>query len=148
LEIRRELGNKITIAMLLHNLGYVALSQGEGFRAAALFKESLTLYREWDGQSGIAECLAGLAAAAAAEAEGEPLVAERAARLFGAAEALLEARGISLVAADKAEYGRYVAVVRSQLDEAALAAAWAEGRAMAAGGWEQAIGYATGDSPI
>jgi hypothetical protein len=68
--------------------------------------------------------VAGLAAVA--EAEGR---LERAARLFGTAEALLETTGTHLAAADEAEWERNVAAVRAQLDGAAFAAAWAEGRA-------------------
>ena len=52
---------------------------------------------------------------------------------------MLETTGTRLIAADRAEYDRNVAAVRAQLDEAAFAAAWAEGRAMAADGWEQVV---------
>jgi hypothetical protein len=106
---------------------------------ATSFEDSLALYREVGNEDGIAYCLAGLAGVAGAE--GQP---ERAARLLGAAEALLEATGVRLIAADRAEYDRNVAAVRAQLDEAAFAAAWAEGRAMAADDWEQVVAYALG----
>ena len=99
---------------------------------ATSFEDSLALYREVGNEDGIAYCLAGLAGVAGAE--GQP---ERAARLLGAAEALLEASGTHLIAADRAEYDHNVATVRAQLDEAAFAAAWAEGRALAADDWEQ-----------
>jgi predicted ATPase len=139
LSLRRELGTRIGVAMMLHNLGYVALRQGDGRQAATFFEESLIRYRELKDKNGIAFCLAGLAGLAGAE--GQP---ERAARLLGAAEALLEATGARLIAADRAEYDHNVAVVRAQLDEAAFAAARAEGRAMATDDWEQAVAYALG----
>jgi hypothetical protein len=123
--------------MMLHNLGYVVLRQGDGQQAAALFEESLVLYQDLKRKHGVTECLIGLAGVAAVS--GQPTTARRAARLFGAAERLLEATGGGLAAADQAEHDRYVALARDQLDEAAFAAAWAEGRAMA---MEQAIAYA------
>jgi hypothetical protein len=86
--------------------------------------ESLALHWELQDKEGIAACLAGLAGVA--EAEGQP---ERAARLLGAPEALLEASDTHLGAIGQAEYERIAAAVRAQLDEAAFAAAWAEGRA-------------------
>lgn len=86
--------------------------------------ESLALHWELQDKEGIAACLARLAGVA--EAEGQP---ERAARLLGAAEALLQASDTHLGAAGQAEYDRIVAAMRAQLNEAAFAAAWAEGRA-------------------
>jgi hypothetical protein len=123
--------------MMLHNLGYVALHRGDGQQGAALFEESMLLYQELKWPTSIAECLAGLAGTAGVL--GQP---ERAARLFGAAEALLETTGAQMVGVDRAEWDRYVAVVRAQLDEAAFAAAWAKGRTIPDDGWEQAIVYA------
>jgi len=64
---------------------------------------------------------------------------ERAARLFGAAEALRAAAGVPLTPFDRADYDRDVAAIQAQLDNAALKAAWVEGRAMSL---EQAVAYA------
>lgn len=64
---------------------------------------------------------------------------ERASILFGAAEALPEAKGVHLATADQAEYDRRVAVVRGQLDEETFKTAWAEGRAMTIDDWRQII---------
>jgi hypothetical protein len=68
----------------------------------------------------------------------------RAARLWGAAEALREREGLSLSKFDRANsgYERDLALVRSALDEATFDAAWAEGRAMS---FEQAVGYLLGE---
>jgi predicted ATPase/serine/threonine protein kinase len=141
LALRRELGSKSRIAMMLHNRGYVALRQGDGRQAATFFEDSMTLYRELENKTGIAECLVGLAGVAGAE--GQP---EWAARLFGAVEALVEATGDHLAAADQAEYDHNVATVRAQLDEATFAAAWEEGRRMTADAtddnWGQTVAYA------
>jgi hypothetical protein len=64
---------------------------------------------------------------------------EKAARLFGASEALREALGTPLPGSYRANYERNLSSMRKQLDEASVAAAWAEGRAMT---MEQAIAYA------
>ena len=63
----------------------------------------------------------------------------RAARLFGAAEALRESVCVPLPRVHCADYERDVAAARTQLDEATFAVAWAAGQAMTL---EQAIAYA------
>ncbi len=142
LAIHRELGDKRGIAMLLHNLGHVALRQGDGRQAVTFFEEGLAQWREMDSKVGIAKGLAGLAGVAGAEAQ-----PKRAARLFGTAEALFEITDTHpMDRVDQVEWDHNVAIVRGQLDEATFAAAWAEGRAMAAGDWEQVVAYALGVS--
>jgi hypothetical protein len=66
--------------------------------------------------------------AALAADRGQP---KDAARMFGAAEALREATGLTIEhAAPRALYEQHLAALRAQLDPDTLAAAWAEGRAM------------------
>ncbi|MGE5071833.1 MAG: tetratricopeptide repeat protein [Anaerolineae bacterium] len=65
--------------------------------------------------------------------------AERAARLFGAAEILRQQLGLGLFPYERDEYASYVELARKQLDEASWRAAWDDGRAMTL---EQAIDYA------
>ncbi len=69
-------------------------------------------------------------------ANGQP---ERAARLFGASESILQNLGASLQPADQIEIDRYQDDVRAQLDEKTFEKAWAEGRAMSI---EDAVAYA------
>jgi hypothetical protein len=64
---------------------------------------------------------------------------ERTARLLGAAEALRAAIGLPLPPAERPDYERTVAAARAQLDEAAFATAWAQGRAMSL---DQLVAYA------
>jgi hypothetical protein len=64
---------------------------------------------------------------------------ERAARLFGAAEVLLEALHASLPHVERDDYGRAVAGVRAALGDAAFDTAHGEGRAMSV---EEAIALA------
>ena len=132
-ERRAQLG----IASALHKLGYVAQHRDDYAQAQAFFAESLVLQRDQGNKQGIAECLAGLAGLASVVGP-----AERAARLFAAAAELLAATGAPLAPADRADYDRAIAALRSQLDEAAWQAAWQDGQAMSL---EQAITHALDD---
>lgn len=124
LTLSGELGDKMNRAAALCNLGFVAMRQGDYERAAALHDESLSLYMELGSDPGIYECLVGRARVAAAQGR-----AELAAGLLGAAEALREAKGVSLPPSDKEDYDRTLADVRALLSEHAFAAAWAQGQA-------------------
>jgi DNA-binding CsgD family transcriptional regulator len=77
------------------------------------------------GSWGTLAFLEGLACDAGAKG-----VAERAARLFGAAEALREAMGVGPWAALRALEEPYLVGARSQLEEGAWTEAWAGGRRM------------------
>jgi len=89
-----------------------------------------------EDKPGIAYCLLGLAGVA-----GEQVRPERAARMWGAAEALREATGMDLSPFDRTHlrYEERLANARSLMDEETWEAAWAEGRAMSP---QEAIEYA------
>ena len=127
----RHLDNKWRMAYLLHNLGHVARAQGHYERMAALFEESFVLFRELGQKAGIADCLAGLAAVAGVQGQQELAV-----QLFAASQALFNALGVRLDPADRAEYDRNLASVRTRLDEATFHVAWALGQQMT---WEQIL---------
>ncbi len=76
----------------------------------------------------------GLAAAATVNGSWE-----RAARLFGAVEALAAANGIAVPAADRAVNERYLAIIRTRLDSATFAATRVAGAALSL---DQVIGEA------
>ena len=139
----REIGDKFGIAYgttwELHNLGNTALAQGDVMQAAALFTKSLALHQELGDKLDLARSLVGLASVACVAEQ-----PERAARLFGAAEALYDAIGARQVLDYRIHHERTVARVRAQLGEARFTAAWAEGRAMPL---EPAIAYAL-DHPM
>jgi len=118
---------------LLH-LGTVALRLGNAHQSAALYQQSLALYRGQGYKDGIAESLSGLAEVASLL--GQP---GRAARLCGAVEALRAASHTRLSPLRRAAYDRIVGGIRAQLDEAAFAEAWDQGRAMKL---SQAIAFA------
>ncbi|HEY3227848.1 MAG TPA: tetratricopeptide repeat protein [Roseiflexaceae bacterium] len=125
LQLHQDLGNKSEIPRLLHNLGYVALRRGDTAQAQTHFWHSIDIFEELGMNRGVAEGLAGLAALAAVKRQ-----PERAARLWGAAEALHETIGTPTWPADGIEHDRYQKIVRTQLDERTFAAAWAAGRAL------------------
>jgi len=127
----RHLDNKWRMAYLLHNLGHVARAQGNYEGMAALFEESFVLFRELGQKAGIADCLAGLAAVAGVQGQQELAV-----QLFAASQALFNALGVRLDPADRAEYDRNLASVRTRLDEATFHVAWALGQQMT---WEQIL---------
>jgi tetratricopeptide (TPR) repeat protein len=118
----------------LFNLGLVAIRQGDPQRATDLFRES-------HGRAGYENTgfalwkLWGFGLVAAAQGR-----ARRAARLYAAVEQLLEIVNWEAdYTEDREDYAQDVGLVRDQLGEAELAAAWAEGRAMSL---EQAVAFA------
>jgi predicted ATPase/DNA-binding CsgD family transcriptional regulator len=131
LALFRHLDNNWRIAFLLHNLGHVARAQGNYEGMAALFEESFDLFRELGHKAGIADCLAGLAAVAGVQGQQELAV-----QLFAASQALFNVLGVHLDPADRAEYDRNLAAVRTQLDEATFTVAWTQGQQMT---WEQIL---------
>jgi non-specific serine/threonine protein kinase len=129
--------------VILRRVGRVALHRGHYDRATEIFKEGLSLFRKRGDKRSIVECLEGLAAVAGAE--GQP---ERAARLYGVAEALRKAIDVSLTPSffpplppDRADHDRSVAAARAGLGEEAFKAAWEEGRRMKI---EEAVQLAVG----
>jgi predicted ATPase/DNA-binding CsgD family transcriptional regulator len=118
----------------LDNLGWAALLGGELGRAKAQFGENLMLSRTLGDKETLLMSLEGLACVAGAE-----VGALRAARLFGAAEALMEEIGYRLVPQERVVLEPYRASVRSRLGEATWEEALAQGQAMEL---EKAIEYA------
>ncbi len=137
--IFRELGDKYGQALALNNLGLAAFREGDYGRATALYREGVALFWQAEERIFTIRCVEELAWVTCRQGN-----YGRAARLFGAAEAQREAFGASMPPAARAEHDRHVADARSQLDEAAFAAAWAEGRAMT---FNQAADYALEAEP-
>src|SRR5215210_2903961 len=123
-EICREIEDDWALALALRNLGIGAFRQGDYERAVARLRESLAVLQE-TGNPLYMQNLELLAAAVSMRGDHG-----RAVRLFGAAEALREAVGAFVLPLYRAEYDLGVAAARAGMDEAALTAAWAEGRAM------------------
>jgi non-specific serine/threonine protein kinase len=124
LALKRQAGDRWSIGFSLLNLGILAWIGRDLGRATGLVQDALRLRWELGDKPGIAYCLETLAEIAAGEGHGR-----RAARLFGAADRLLQTIGVRLLATrhDHAA-GRDV---RAQLGEAAFAAAYTAGRGLA-----------------
>ncbi|MEK7328985.1 MAG: helix-turn-helix transcriptional regulator, partial [Chloroflexota bacterium] len=136
LTISREINDKWSEALSLRELGLVASHMGDYGRAVTLFTECLPLFQELGNKYGLAACLTGWAGLTMSQTPRQPL---RAAKLLGAAEAILETIDNPLRPHHRIEYEAIVAAARAQLDEAAFNTAWAEGRALT---MEGAIEYA------
>lgn len=126
LNLFRRLGDTWHIAYCFRLLGILAQLQLQYKEAEAFYKESLTLCRSLKEKWVTVECLEGLAGIAARI--GRP---ERAAHLFGAADNVRQAIGLTLNPWEQAHHGREVALVRATLGRAAFSVAFAEGQAMA-----------------
>jgi ATP/maltotriose-dependent transcriptional regulator MalT len=135
-ELARERGRGFMgmLPRALDTLGWATLLGGEPQRAKAQFEENLTLSKELDDKATITTSLEGLACVAGANRE-----ALRAAKLFGAAETLMEVTGYRYGPQESAMLEPYRASARSRLGESRWDEALAEGRTMS---MEAAIGYA------
>jgi predicted ATPase len=125
------------LGMILINIGDNWLHQyGDEQQAKTLYQQGLNLWQEMqrvDNGLGIVKALAGLAEVAAAQGR-----AERAGRLFGAAESVLPATSMF-----RDDLKRRVAAARAHLDAATFEAGWAAGQTMTE---EQAITEALQDA--
>lgn len=136
LHLFRKMGDTYGPAICCGTLGFVALYLDDVERAAEMFEEALRSLRELRDRVGMLHCLMGCASVNALRGE-----QARAARLWGAAEALGKAATVPLLPAIEARYDNegHVAAARSALGEEAFEAAWAEGREMRP---EEAVEYA------
>ena len=106
----RAAGDKARATDELFNLGYVQLHQNRVAKAEELFGEALQEFRKRGNDAAVAYCLTGFAAADAAKKDGE-----RAAQLYGAADAILKRLHITLDPDDQLDWDRYTAIARNEL---------------------------------
>ena len=141
LAISREIGERQATTSTLYTLAILAQTEGKDEHARNLFEEGLRLSAELGNEADVAHCLEGLASMYGAEGK-----IVRAARLWGAEEALLEKLedAVYTYVPDRALHRSQVSAARTQLDEAAWIAAWTEGRGMSL---EQAVEYALEKEP-
>ena len=141
LVIGREIGHWGGVAQTIGNLGGIAASQGDYVSARTLYRQSLVARMEQGEKYGVVCCLVGLAeidikVAIIADSQSIDGVEEgrelgkNAARLLGAAEALLDAVGAPLSGGDLLRYERALASGSELLGEVEFAKAKTEGRAM------------------
>ncbi len=133
---RESGGSRDVVYVVLYPLAAVARAESDHERAAELLREGLALSVEIGEENNVAYCLEELAAIAADKNE-----LQRAARLWGAAEAILENTEVlaSPHVPDRSLHQRQVADARARLEAEAWQEAWAQGRAMTL---EQAVEYA------
>jgi predicted ATPase/DNA-binding SARP family transcriptional activator/DNA-binding CsgD family transcriptional regulator len=134
LALFRDIGDSSNIAIGLMYSALAALTKGDLERVKALSQESLALLQKAEDRQHIPDCLEIMAGAAGAQG-----LAQRAARLWGAAEAMREVIGVPLQPEDRKLLDPFLATARSSLGEVAWQTTLAEGRAMMP---EQAIEYA------
>ncbi len=139
LERYQELGDRRGAATALNELGQVAIQLGEHAQAQQFLVESLAIWQELGNKEGIAFFLEGSARLFCSWCD-----FELAARLLGAAEILRERIGSPLAPADRREYERILAGLRSALNTDRLATAWTEGRTLA---MEAAVALAASRPP-
>lgn len=122
------------LALPIRRLGQLAMLQGNLLKAAAFIKESLQNNWTMRDHRGAGACLAILGALSAMQTQDD-----RATKLFGAVEIVLEFIQVPLFPFDQQQYDRNVSQLRGTLDAPIFARAWMEGRMMTI---EQAVAYA------
>ncbi len=129
LVLRRQLGDTLGVAYTLYTLGRVALEEGHAIETRALLAESVDLFRKIGERWGLAACLETLAIANASPGS-ERAGPMRAARLWGAAEALRESLGAPLTPADRRVHEGFQDIARAHLGDERWVVAWDTGRKM------------------
>jgi len=122
-------------SMVRSEVAHLERRQGHIAQARPLYRETILEWQNLGHRAAVAhelECFAMIAKAQEEE--------QRAAQLFGAAEALRENIHIPMTPLERVEYDHEVNDLRNNMDEAAFAKAWADGRTMS---MEQAIALAT-----
>jgi len=126
LDMARSLGIDHHAARALHGLGELERGEADAKRAAVLHKEALELWHRIGSALGIAASLEAVAGLSAANGS-----AEHAARIFGAADALREAKGSFRAPWEAARYEADFALVCQALPRNELGRAVAKGRDLA-----------------
>jgi predicted ATPase/transcriptional regulator with XRE-family HTH domain/Tfp pilus assembly protein PilF len=146
LTLLKELDFRVAELLPRNILGLVALTQGEFVEAQNCFEENINLCRKIGEKRNLAHCLSGLAGLAVKrwqaldqpEAAATASYLARAARLSGAASALLTSIGAVMFRPFPELYRQTLELVQANLDPAAFEAAFAEGQAMS---FEEIVDY-------
>lgn len=108
-------------------LAHALRRSGATDEADAQYRQTIVGWQRTGNRGAVANQLESLAFTAVLRGGGP-----RAARLFGAAEALREASGDPMTVDERVEYDAFVDRLRGLLDAADLGEAWAEGRSLTA----------------
>ena len=139
LALCRETGDRHGTCIALYTLAGVAQAARDHERARDLFEEGISISADLGNEAAVVHCLEGLASIAGAEG-----LIVRAARLWGAAETLLEKIEAVYAYVPHRSLHRSRIDARALVDEASWEAAWAEGRTMTV---QQAVEYALEQEP-
>jgi predicted ATPase/DNA-binding winged helix-turn-helix (wHTH) protein len=123
LAFNREVGDLARQTTNLINLGATALARKDLKAAGSFYRDGLEISSKMADMNGTLYCLEGVAGTYLAVRN-----PERAALLFGAAEALREANNLLIEPADRVPYEQSVALVRASLTEKAFVDLFANGR--------------------
>ncbi|HEY6072494.1 MAG TPA: hypothetical protein VIV15_03660, partial [Anaerolineales bacterium] len=130
----QEMGDLHRVCMIQSELAHMDRYEGRYEAAEKAYRETILAWQKLGHRAAIAHQLESFGfLAIRREAH------ERAARLFGAGEALREKIKIFMNPAEQVEYGKEVAGLRAALDEETFSSARAQGRLMS---MEAAIDYA------
>jgi predicted ATPase/class 3 adenylate cyclase len=138
LKIFKQLRFRTFETVMKSELGHIARVTGDFAGAKEIYKKTIAAFQDLGNRSATAhqlECFAFLAII-----DEEP---PRAARLFGAAEALREKINVPMMSQERVEYDQAMAQLHAMLTAMEFTTLWAEGRSMT---MEQAIELALGDS--
>lgn len=130
----REIRDRNFLAYVVRRLGQLAWHCGEFEKASIFCEESLTLNQDLGDERGVIASLSAFGGIAAAQGD-----LPRAAQLFGAVEEMLNSKNIRLVYMDRKELERNMAILRGQLNPAALEKAMKKGASMTV---DQAVEFA------
>jgi non-specific serine/threonine protein kinase len=140
LTVQRDVDDRWGMGLSLNSLGLVDGLRGQRTRAAERLREALDLWQAFANTENLAEWLA-IVATLAATAQAP----QRAARLFGAAEALRAEVGHAFVLPDAHYFGEAEQAIRGQLGDGAFQAEHAAGRALPLDqGLEEAVAFLSG----
>jgi predicted ATPase/predicted Ser/Thr protein kinase len=140
LGLARELGDTWSISVAVGNLAEASLRHGDRAGARSLLAEALTAAQKRGDKRIAAECLQRMAGVAAAEDE-----VARAARLWGAAEALRTSIGALLSPAERAIEDAWLPPARAALGPETFEAECERGRRLEL---DQAISLALGSGDL
>jgi hypothetical protein len=127
LELGRRVGDRYQIGVCLVELAFVAMAHGDDARADLLTRESLSLFRALGHIQGIANTFVARAALACHQSH-----YDRAARLYGAIDALTETSGGIINQRRKEGYVELTEKVRDVLGSSVFETEYALGKLLSA----------------
>ncbi|MCK5438712.1 MAG: protein kinase, partial [Gemmatimonadetes bacterium] len=137
LQLYRETGNKLRVSLVLGNLGQVSQHEKDYEAAKDYARQSLVLSVEIDNLWLISDLMRAVAPSFGLS--GQP---RKAARLYGAHEAISESIGFRIQPGDLPQYERGLAAVKTLMDDEEFEELWAEGREMSI---DAAVAYVLAD---